>query len=126
MTRYHASTCYSCYVKFHHLVTLDDFIYMIQVSDWEQSLTEHLEQVISLKGNRIALARFKSAFESGQQALKHAAQVAPKRPSRTPPSSSSTWIGRSARTLQSNFARGSKLLWAFPQTVCNASLVSQP
>ena len=66
------------YTKFHQLATLDDFIYMIQASDWERSLGEHLEQVASLKGNRIALARFKSAFESGQQALKHAAQVAPK------------------------------------------------
>eukprot|EP00435_Cladocopium_sp_Y103_P038596 s1483_g10.t1 len=66
------------YVKHHGLTTLDDFVYMIQASDWEKSLTEHVDQVKDLKGNRIALARFKSAFESGQQALKHAAQVAPK------------------------------------------------
>eukprot|EP00435_Cladocopium_sp_Y103_P000858 s5581_g1.t1 len=66
------------YTKVHKLVTLDDFIYMIQASEWEKSLLEHVEQVPDLKGNRIALARFKSAFEAGQQALKHAAQVAPK------------------------------------------------
>eukprot|EP00435_Cladocopium_sp_Y103_P012732 s1670_g3.t1 len=66
------------YVKHHHIVTLDDFVYMIKASDWETSLGEHVEQVAALRGNRIAMARFKSAFEFGQQALKHAAQVAPK------------------------------------------------
>lgn len=66
------------YTRAHHITTLDDFVYMIQATKWERSLGEHVEQVEALKGNRIALARFKSAFEAGQQALKHAAQVAPK------------------------------------------------
>jgi hypothetical protein len=65
------------YVRAHHIATLDDFVYMIQATEWERSLGEHVEQVEALKGNRIASARFKSAFEAGQQALKHAAQVAP-------------------------------------------------
>ena len=66
------------YTTFHQLSTLDDFVYMIQASDWEKSLAEHIDQVTSLKSNRIALARFKSAYEAGHQALKHAAQAAPK------------------------------------------------
>ena len=66
------------YTKFHQISTLDDFVYMIQASDWEKSLADHIDQVSALKGNRIALARFKSAYEAGHQALKHAAQAAPK------------------------------------------------
>jgi len=41
---------------------------MIQASDWEKSLAEHIDQVTSLKSDRIALARFKSAYEAGHQA----------------------------------------------------------
>ena len=66
------------YTKFHQICTLDGFVYMIQASDWEKSLADHIDQVSALKGNRIALARFKSAYEAGHQALKHAAQAAPK------------------------------------------------
>eukprot|EP00435_Cladocopium_sp_Y103_P035360 s1614_g9.t1 len=66
------------YVQVHSLTTLDDFVYMIQASDWEKSLAEHINQIPALKTNRIAHARFKSAYEAGLQALKHAAQVAPK------------------------------------------------
>ena len=66
------------YLKVHQVTTLDDFIYMVRASDWEQSLGDLVSQVTELKDNRIALARFKSAFEAGQQALKHAAQAAPK------------------------------------------------
>ena len=66
------------YMRVHQLVTLDDFIYMVKASDWEQSLSDLLAQVTELKDNRIAEARFKSAYEAGQQALKHAAQAAPK------------------------------------------------
>ena len=56
------------YTKFHQISTLDDFVYMIQASDWEKSLAEHIDQVTSLKSNRIALARFKSSYEAGLQA----------------------------------------------------------
>ena len=51
---------------------------MVKASDWEQSLGDLMSQVPELKDNRIAEARFKSAYEAGQQALKHAAQSAPK------------------------------------------------
>eukprot|EP00435_Cladocopium_sp_Y103_P050860 s71_g15.t1 len=66
------------YVAAHHVTTLDDFVYMVKASDWEQSLGDLLAQVTVLKDNRIAEARFKSAYEAGLQALKHAAQSAPK------------------------------------------------
>ena len=66
------------YLRAHHVTTLDDFIYMVRASDWEQSLGDLLSQVPDLKDNRIAEARFKSAFEAGQQALKQAVQTAPK------------------------------------------------
>ena len=66
------------YLRVHHVTTLDDFIYMVKASDWEQSLGDLLSQVPELKDNRIAEARFKSAFEAGQQALKQAVQTAPK------------------------------------------------
>ncbi len=58
----------------HAVSTLDDFVYMVTASEWEKSLTELVEGVASLKGNRIALARFKSAFECGKEALKQASQ----------------------------------------------------
>ena len=57
----------------HGVGTLDDFIYMVRASSWESSLGELLEAVPELKNNRIAEARFKSAFECGTQALKQAA-----------------------------------------------------
>ena len=62
------------YKTAHGVSTLDDFVYMVTASEWEKSLTELVEGVASLKGNRIALARFKSAFECGKEALKQASQ----------------------------------------------------
>lgn len=62
----------------HQIVTLDDYVYMVNAASWEASLGELVDQVPALKDDRIALARFKSAFEAGQQALKHAALVSPK------------------------------------------------
>ena len=66
------------YVSFHHVATLDDFVYMIDSTAWERSLGEHLEQVNGLKGNRIILARFKSAYEAGLKALRAATDPAQK------------------------------------------------
>ena len=48
------------YVSHHKVVTLDDYIYMIDSTAWEKSLESHLQQVTGLRDNRIALARFKS------------------------------------------------------------------
>ena len=47
------------YTKAHHITTLDDFVFMITAAEWEKSLEAHIEQVAELKGNRIAVARFK-------------------------------------------------------------------
>eukprot|EP00435_Cladocopium_sp_Y103_P071847 s117_g38.t1 len=66
------------YSTAHGLTTLDDFVFMITSTTWEESLEKHLDQVGSLKGNRIALARFKSAYLAGQEALKHSVSVSSK------------------------------------------------
>ena len=66
------------YSKTHSLTTLDDFIFMITASEWEKSLEAHIEQVQALRGNRIAVARFKSAVMAGQEALKQAVTVSSK------------------------------------------------
>ena len=62
----------------HSVATLDDFVYLVTASDWEASLKELVEGVPALRGNRIAMARFKSAYECGTVALKQAAQPAAK------------------------------------------------
>ena len=66
------------YKTTHAVATLDDFVYLVTASDWEASLKELVEGVPALKGNRIAMARFKSAYECGTVALKQAAQPAAK------------------------------------------------
>lgn len=66
------------YVKVHQVATLDDFVFMITATEWEVSLEAHVDKVPSLKGNRIAVARFKSAFTAGQEALKQAVSVTAK------------------------------------------------
>ena len=66
------------YTKAHHITTLDDFVFMITAAEWEKSLEAHIEQVAELKGNRIAVARFKNAFLAGQEALKQAVTVSTK------------------------------------------------
>lgn len=61
----------------HKVETLDDFVYLVDRDKWEASLKDLLEGVTELRGNRIILARFKAAFESGVAAIK-ASQAAPK------------------------------------------------
>ena len=69
---------FEAYKVAHAVSTLDDFVYMVTASEWEKSLGELVEGVASLRGNRIALARFKSAFECGREALKQAARPSSK------------------------------------------------
>ena len=66
------------YLAHHHIGTLDDFVYTVTGHEWEKSLESLVFAVTGLQQNRIALARFKSAYECGVQALKQAAQSAPK------------------------------------------------
>lgn len=61
------------YMSYHKVITLDDFVYMIDSTAWEKSLESHLQQVGGLRDNRIVLARFKSAYEAGLSALRAAA-----------------------------------------------------
>eukprot|EP00435_Cladocopium_sp_Y103_P025477 s1719_g6.t1 len=65
------------FMAVHKVETLDDFVYLVDRDRWETSLKDLLESVAELKGNRIILARFKAAFESGMAAIK-ASQAAPK------------------------------------------------
>ena len=62
------------FTKIHKISTLDDFVYLVTASDWEKSLSE-LISITSYKTDRIAGARFKSAYLAGSQALKQSLQV---------------------------------------------------
>ena len=53
-------------------------MYTVAANDWEKSLETMVFAVTALQQSRIALARFKSAYECGSQALRQAAQSAPK------------------------------------------------
>ena len=61
--------------SFHTLETLDDFIFMARQDKWEDSIEEMVKAVPSVKDNRVALARFKAAWECGNQAIKLAAST---------------------------------------------------
>ena len=64
--------------KAHSISTLDDFIYLVTASEWEASLRDLVQAAGSpVKDNRIALARFKSAWEAGAAALKQAMTATP-------------------------------------------------
>ena len=64
------------FLGFHKLETLDDLIFSVTSNNWEAGIEEMCKQVRPIADNRIALARFRSAYEAGQQAIKMAAQVA--------------------------------------------------
>ena len=60
----------------NHHIKLDDFIYLVNSAEWERSL-QALVEATSFKHDRIAGARFKSAYLAGQQALKLSLEVSP-------------------------------------------------
>ena len=62
------------FLRVHHIVTLDDFIYLVTAGQWETSLAD-LVAACSFKNDRIAGARFKSAYLAGSQALKQSLEV---------------------------------------------------
>ena len=66
------------FLSFHKLETLDDFIFSVTSSNWEDGIEAMCKQVRGLAENRVAVARFRSAYEAGQQAIRLAAQVASK------------------------------------------------
>ena len=66
------------FVAMHSIETLDDYIYMVDGTKWEQSVTDLCNAVTSLRDNRVAQARFKAAYEAGQYAIKQVTQVASK------------------------------------------------
>ena len=45
---------------------LDDYVYVVESTRWEASLKELADECPELKDNRIALARVKAVYESGQ------------------------------------------------------------
>ena len=58
--------------------TLEDYVYLFNKSTWETELEAHLQGIPALKDNRLALSRFKSAYEAGAAAIKQARDVASK------------------------------------------------
>ena len=60
----------------HRIDTLEDFCYLVRSTEWEQSLEDLVRGCPSLKDNRIAVARFKAAYETGMQAIRQVSQVA--------------------------------------------------
>ena len=64
------STWAATFCKLHKLETLDDFVYLMDSKDWEQNLKDLLNASSDLKDNRLILARFKAAYESGVSAIK--------------------------------------------------------
>ena len=63
------------FLAVHKVTTLDDFVYLVTAADWERSL-QSLVDATNFKHDRIAGARFKSAYLAGQQALKQSLEVA--------------------------------------------------
>eukprot|EP00435_Cladocopium_sp_Y103_P048679 s223_g14.t1 len=61
------------FVAKHKMVTLDDYIYALPSTEWEKGVESLVYQVPTLKDNLIALARFRSAFDIGKEALRQAA-----------------------------------------------------
>ena len=64
------------FLSVHKITTLDDFVYLVNSAEWERSL-QALVEATSFKQDRIAGARFKSAYLAGQQALKQSLEVSP-------------------------------------------------
>jgi len=51
--------------------------YIVDSKNWEREVVDLCESTSHLKGNKIAAARIKSAWEAGHHALKMAQQAAP-------------------------------------------------
>ena len=66
------------FITKHKLVTLDDYIYSVAHDTWEKGVETLVSQVPTLRDNMIALARFRSAFDIGREALRQAAAPATK------------------------------------------------
>ncbi|CAE7225929.1 unnamed protein product, partial [Symbiodinium sp. CCMP2456] len=63
-------------VSHHRLETLDDFVYMINKGEWESSLAAFVQEVGVIRDNRLALARFKAAWQAGSAAIAASQQAA--------------------------------------------------
>ena len=70
--------CAQDFITKHKLVTLDDYIYSVAHDTWEKGVETLVSQVPTLRDNMIALARFRSAFDIGREALRQAAAPATK------------------------------------------------
>ena len=65
----------SAFLKVHKAETLDDFVYLVDGDKWEASLEGLLKAVPELGDSRLVLARFKSAYATGLDAMKQAKVV---------------------------------------------------
>eukprot|EP00435_Cladocopium_sp_Y103_P041263 s83_g11.t1 len=61
------------FIARHKITTLDDYVYATPHESWEKGVEALVNQVPTLKDNLIALARFRSAFDIGREALRQAA-----------------------------------------------------
>ena len=68
------------FLQTHGIETLDDYVFMVNATKSEESILALVQAAPAVKDNRVALSRFKAAFESGQQAIKNAASVTSKGP----------------------------------------------
>ena len=69
------------FVTRHRLRTLDDFVVAAASEPGEQGVEALVNQVPTLAGNQLAVARFGTALDIAQDALKRAAAPEPKTPS---------------------------------------------
>ncbi|OLP99622.1 hypothetical protein AK812_SmicGene17832 [Symbiodinium microadriaticum] len=53
----------------HRIESLEDFVFLVTHARWEDSLRELVNEVPSLKDNRLALARWKAAYTMGHSAI---------------------------------------------------------
>lgn len=104
------------FIAKHQLVTLDDYVYLTPSDTWEKGVENLVKEVPALQGNPIIVARFRSAYEMGREALRQAAVPATKvtdpdelLPEGTLRSLNSDWQKRYNFTLEANLEPSEQL-----------------
>lgn len=65
----------AAFIRVHKPASLEDFLYLVHSEKWESSLEGLLTAIPELKESRLVLARFKSAYRAGMDALQATKQV---------------------------------------------------
>ena len=58
------------FIAKHHLDNLDDYVYLTSSETWDKGVESLVKEVPALQGNPIIVARFRSAYEMGREALR--------------------------------------------------------